>query len=123
MRDSNVITFMSFVQSDGFNPLTVNGDSFQAKTDRPSLLYETASQILSLAHHVATPTDTEPPSPELVIHKIVSLLSAPWRPGQLLNDLKKLKLQFPETARPTVLILAVRISSPVSQPHLMTLIN
>jgi hypothetical protein len=112
MRDSNVITFMSFVQADGFNPLTVNGDSFQALADpsdapRPSRLEHTALKIFSLAHPIADL------SPKFIVPKIVTLLTSPWRPGQLFNDFKKLKLHFDKTSRATVLILAVQISSPV----------
>jgi hypothetical protein len=122
VQDSNIATFLSFIQSDGFNPLTVNGDSFQvvldSKDDDPSPrlntsspLYQTAQKIFSLSTH-RTPLSEE--SSAITISRIASLLSAPWRPGQLLNDLQKLKLEYPESIRPTVLITAVAISTRVS---------
>jgi hypothetical protein len=114
---------LSFIQSDGFNPLTVNGDSFQVIVDSSkdnlphshilnlsSPLYQASQKIFSLSLHQHHSSLSE----ESTIHDIAALLSVPWRPGQLLNDLKKLKLEFPETIRPIVLITAVRISTPVS---------
>lgn len=54
---------------------------------------------------------------ESTIKSIMELLTVPWRPGQLLLDLEKLHLQFNDTSRPTVLILAARISIQVNKSY------
>lgn len=120
MYDSNIISFMSFIQSDGFNPLTVNGDSFQAIVssedilNKSSTIYQVANQIQSLSSSSISSSSNIQNSHHTINQQIITLLTSPWRPGQLFESLKKIGLQFESSIRSTALTEAVKISTPVN---------
>mmetsp|Transcript_56284 Transcript_56284/g.93077 ORF Transcript_56284/g.93077 Transcript_56284/m.93077 type:complete len:1196 (-) Transcript_56284:326-3913(-) len=72
MYDFNVRQFLSYVQADGYNQLTVATSFF--KIHDAWRIHDVAAQLA-------------PPGPHQA--KIRELLSAPFRPGQLFQDLKK----------------------------------
>lgn len=108
---------MSFIQSDGFNPLTVNGDSFQIIVsskdilNKSSNIYQLASNIQSLS--INNNNNNNDKSNNRV-NQIISLLTVPWRPGQLFESFKKIGIQFDPSIRSTILTMAIKLSTPVS---------
>ena len=72
MHDFNVRQFLSYIQADGYNQLTVATAFF--KINDPVYVTSVAARLA-------------PPGPSQTAVK--TLLSKPFRPGQLFNDLAK----------------------------------
>jgi hypothetical protein len=83
VKDFNVRMFLSFVQADGYNPLTVASTNFKvAASDIPSL-------VESLG--VIEPENNAGSS---ATSKASAILGKPFRPGQLFRDFKAAGLRF-----------------------------
>jgi len=79
--DFNVRMFLSFVQADGYNPLTVASTNFKvAPADVPALV-----QSLGLI---------EPDDSGSAASKVSAILSKPYRPGQFFKDLKAAGVKY-----------------------------
>jgi hypothetical protein len=113
--DSNIISFVSFIQADGYNPLTVEGDLFEcplqpANQGNDESAHTAAKKILAMHHanhygttrkpKVGNVEDTE------LLDSVVALLSKPWRPGQMLLDLQSLGVELKRSDWPHVLVTA-----------------
>ena len=77
VHDYNVRNFLSFVAADGYNQLTVATSFFKIRD--PVTIHDVAAKLA-------------PPGP--TNKAIVALLSKPFRPGTLFNDMKKAKIDL-----------------------------
>lgn len=79
VEDFNVRMFLSFVQSDGYNPLTVAGTNFRLSS-------EEAAAVVANCALPATETDSA--------NKLTLLLTSSFRIGDLFNNINKQKIHL-----------------------------
>ena len=81
VKDFNIRMFLSFVQADGYNPLTVASTNFKVPPTEVRALVESLGVV-----------DTE--SNGMSASKVSAILAKPFRPGQLFRDFKTAGVRF-----------------------------
>lgn len=81
VKDFNIRMFLSFVQADAYNPLTVASTNFKVA----------AGDVASLVQSLGV---VDPDNSGLPASRVSAILSKPYRPGQLFKDFKTAGIRF-----------------------------
>jgi hypothetical protein len=95
VRDFNIRMFLSFVQADGYNPLTVASTNFKVSSDKLDALLSSL-QIL----------EADPLMPKRSAEAVRSILLQPFRPGKFFQSVESAHVRF-ALSREEVLSLVI----------------